>query len=200
MGQLALTGNGRYESGPEPTFFVGGERANLHKRRTETGTMSALPSRLADMTPEIAAVAAANGCELLHLETKGGVLRLVLDKVEGGVTLAECERVSKEVSALLDVADYGAGRYVLEVSSPGLDRQLYRPGDYERFAGRLARVTVVDPETGKKRTLVARLEGLSRPAGAGDEEAEVVLREEPKGERQQVPLKNVKTARLEIEL
>src|SRR5258708_18030543 len=102
--------------------------------------------------------------------------------------------------------EFGAGRYVLEVSPPGLDRELYRPQDYDRFAGRLARVTVQDPESGKKRTVVARLEGLRRPQGADADEtqvaenAEVVLADDKSGERQAIPLKNVKLARLEIEL
>lgn len=168
--------------------------------------MSATPGRLAEIIPELEAVAAASGCELLHAELKGGVMRLILDKPEG-VTLADCEHVSKQASALLDVLDFGSGRYVLEVSSPGLDRQLYRPQDYERFAGRLARVTMDDPETGKKKTVVARLEGLRRPpaadaadTAAGPEGAEVLLKDDKSGERQSIPLKNVKLARLEIEL
>jgi len=168
--------------------------------------MSATPSRLAEIIPELEAVAAASGCELLAAELKGGVMRLILDRPEGGVTLADCEHVSRQASALLDVLDFGSGRYVLEVSSPGLDRQLYRPQDYDRFAGRLARVTMQDPETGRKKTVVARLEGLRRPAGAADgeaagaEETEVVLVDDRSGERQAIPLKNVKLARLEIEL
>src|SRR5437764_15262563 len=133
--------------------------------------MSATPSRLAEIIPELEAVAAASGCELLAAELKGGVMRLILDRPEGGVTLADCEHVSRQASALLDVLDFGAGRYVLEVSSPGLDRQLYRPQDYDRFAGRLARVTYTDPETGKKKTEVARPQGLRRAAGASEEDA-----------------------------
>ena len=86
------------------------------------------PSRIEQITPEIEQVAQAVGCELVHAELKGGVLRLFVDRPEGGVTLADCQLVSKQVSALLDVLDFGTGRYVLEVSSPGLDRQLYRAG------------------------------------------------------------------------
>jgi ribosome maturation factor RimP len=112
------------------------------------------------------------------------------------VTLADCQLVSKQVSALLDVLDFGTGRYVLEVSSPGLDRQLYRPADYDRFAGRLARVTYEDPETGKKRTDVARLHGLRR----SEENALVLLEDGRTGEVRELPLNNVKLARLEIEL
>jgi ribosome maturation factor RimP len=165
--------------------------------------MSATPGRLAEIIPELEAVASASGCELLHAELKGGIMRLILDKPEG-VTLADCQLVSKQASALLDVLDFGTGRYVLEVSSPGLDRQLYRTQDYDRFAGRLARVTMEDPETGKKKTVVARLEGLRRPEGAANDEdvadAEVLLLDDKSGERQAIPLKNIKLARLEIEL
>lgn len=161
--------------------------------------MSATPSRIAELTPEIEQVAEATGCELVHAELKGGVLRIFIDKPEG-VTLADCQHVSKQVSALLDVLDFGTGRYVLEVSSPGLDRQLYKPSDYDRFSGKLARVTFEDPETGKKKTVVARLQGL-QPAGTAGEDARVLLQEDGKeGEPWGLPLKNVKTARLEVEL
>jgi ribosome maturation factor RimP len=160
-------------------------------------------SRIAELTPEIEQVAQAAGCELVHAELKGGVLRLFIDKSEG-VTLGDCEHVSKQVSALLDVLDFGTSRYVLEVSSPGLDRQLYKAGDYDRFTGRLARVTFEDPDTGKKKTVVARLLGLRRAAETLEEpdatEAEVLLADERTGEPWGLPLKNVKTARLEIEL
>ncbi|HEY0513903.1 MAG TPA: ribosome maturation factor RimP [Thermoanaerobaculia bacterium] len=158
------------------------------------------PSRIAEITPEIEQIARGAGCELVHAELKGGILRIFLDKAEGGVMLADCENVSRQVSALLDVLDFGAGRYVLEVSSPGLDRQLYRPSDYERFAGRLARVTYEDPETARKRTEVARLKGLRRAEGASAEDAVVLLEDDRTGESRELPLRNVKLARLEIEL
>jgi len=161
--------------------------------------MSATPSRIAELTPEIEQVAEAAGCELVHAELKGGVLRIFIDRPEG-VTLADCQHVSKQVSALLDVLDFGTGRYVLEVSSPGLDRQLYKPADYDRFSGKLARVTFEDPETGKKKTVVARLRGL-QPAGTVDGNTQVLLQEDgQEGEPWGLPLKNVKMARLEIEL
>jgi ribosome maturation factor RimP len=93
---------------------------------------------------------------------------------------------------------------VLEVSSPGLDRQLFKPADYDRFAGRLARVTYEDPETGKKKTDVARLKGLRRAEGAAgtvsENNASVLLEDGRTGEVREVPLNNVKVARLEIEL
>jgi ribosome maturation factor RimP len=171
--------------------------------------MAATPSRIAEITPEIESIARGVGCELVHAELKGGILRIFLDKEEGGVALADCEQVSRYVSAYLDVLDFGAGRYVLEVSSPGLDRQLYKPRDYERFAGRLARVTFEDPATGRKRTEVARLRGLRRPEGASEASGAstagtagiVALLEDGRtGEIRELPLENVKLARLEVEL
>jgi len=168
--------------------------------------MAATPSRIAEITPEIEQIAQGAGCELVHAELKGGVLRIFLDREEGGVALADCEQVSRQVSALLDVLDFGAGRYVLEVSSPGLDRQLYQPRDYERFAGRLARVTFEDPETGRKRTEVARLRGLRRPeaapeaSGASLRGTVALLEDGRTGEIRELPLENVKLARLEVEL
>ncbi len=161
--------------------------------------MAVTPSRFAEIAPEIEQIAQGAGCELVHAELKGGVLRIFVDKPEG-VMLADCEQVSRQVSALLDVLDFGAGRYVLEVSSPGLDRQLYRARDYERFAGRLARVTSMDPETGKKKTEVARLKGLRRAEGASEEDAVVLLEDDRTGATRELPLNNVKLARLEIEL
>jgi ribosome maturation factor RimP len=155
--------------------------------------------RVAELQPELEQIAAAAGCELVHVEVKGGVLRLILDKPEG-VSLADCEHVSRQVSAFLDVADFGKSRYVLEVSSPGLDRPLYRPRDYQRFLGRLARVTTEDPETGKKRTVIGRLQEFEVPEGAPEEDARVVVVEEPTGERHEIALRNIRQARLEIEL
>lgn len=79
------------------------------------------------------------GLELWSLEYKSqgrrGILRIFIDEPERGVTLEDCERVSREVSAVLDVEDPFAGAFTLEVSSPGLDRALYRKAHYERFIG-----------------------------------------------------------------
>ena len=109
---------------------------------------------------ELGSIASRCGCELLAARFAGSVLRLVLDRdeEEGGVTIEHCARVSREASALLDVEDFASGHYVLEVSSPGLDRELYRESDYERFAGQRVKVTWRDPETGSKRTDIGMLE------------------------------------------
>lgn len=147
-----------------------------------------------EVEAELEAAVAGLHCELVHAEWKGGTLRLFVDR-EGGVTLEDCERVSRGVSPLLDALQFGNGRYVLEVSSPGLDRGLYKPRDFERFAGRLARIQFVNPETARKRTVVGRLGAFS---GAGEGEVELVDRDN--GELHRISLRDITTARLEIEL
>jgi ribosome maturation factor RimP len=163
--------------------------------------MTQTTSRIAELQPELEQIAAANGCELVHVELKGGVLRLILDKPEG-VTLADCEVVAKHSSAYLDVADFGKSRYVLEVSSPGLDRELYKPADVERFIGKLARVAIIDPENGKKRTVIGRLQELQPPPSEGGTvgDSKVVVTDDKTGERTEVLWKDIRNARLEIEL
>jgi ribosome maturation factor RimP len=148
---------------------------------------------------ELAAVAERNGCELVHAEWKGGVLRLFVDREdrEGGVSLADCETVSRQVSALLDVSGFGTGRYLLEVSSPGLDRQLYGPRDYQRFVGRQVRVTFVAGDTGRKRTVRGRLAAYRPARGEFEEEVDVVDAET--GVEYTIPLKNMSLARLLVE-
>ena len=88
----------------------------------QTG-VAGIDSKLLD---EMQGIASSASCELLHAELKGGALRLVLDRAEGGVTIDDCSNVSREVSALLDAWEFGRARYTLEVSSPGLDRRLLR--------------------------------------------------------------------------
>ncbi|GMQ96634.1 MAG: ribosome maturation factor RimP [Gammaproteobacteria bacterium] len=94
------------------------------------------------------------GCEAVGLELKGSgrhqVLRLYIDRPDG-VTLDDCTNVSHQVSALLDVEDPIPGQYVLEVSSPGLDRPLFTADDFIRFAGHQARVELSMPMDGRRR-------------------------------------------------
>ncbi len=168
-----------------------------------TTARAAGTGRLGELLPEIERIAEHSGCELWHAELKGGTLRVLIDKAEG-VTLSDCEHVSKLVSAYLDVVDFGKSRYVLEVSSPGLDRPLHRLRHWESSVGRKVRVTLEDPQTGKRRTVTGRLEAFEKPEDTpeGDLEktARVVVIEEPKGERLEVALRDIRQARLEIEL
>jgi ribosome maturation factor RimP len=94
------------------------------------------------------------GYELVELEYSAGrahgVLRLFIDKAEG-VGVGDCERVSREVSALLDVEDPIPTGYTLEVSSPGFDRVLRTRAHFERFAGARVFVELKVPRSGRRR-------------------------------------------------
>lgn len=98
-------------------------------------------------------VAAREGLELVHWETAGPrnnfVLRIFIDK-PGGVSHGDCEAVSNQVGTLLDVDDLIANRYVLEVSSPGIERGLYKRADYERFAGSRIKLRISEPIDGQR--------------------------------------------------
>jgi len=111
---------------------------------------------------EIAArVAASLGLEVVEVELRGSgqqrMLRVFIDKPTG-VTHEDCANLSREMGTILDVEDVvPGGSYVLEVSSPGLDRKLTRPADYERFAGSWVKLTTRHPVNGS-RHFVGRLE------------------------------------------
>jgi ribosome maturation factor RimP len=143
---------------------------------------------------ELRRIAESEGCELLDVEFHGSVLRIILDHPDG-VTLEHCASFSRQASAVLDLEDFGPSSYVLEVSSPGLDRKLYGPRDYERFVGRLVRVTFQVPETGRRRTVVGSLEAFSQRDGGG-----IAVRDRENGERLELPLASIALARLEIDL
>jgi ribosome maturation factor RimP len=94
------------------------------------------------------------GYELVDLEHAPGSthaqVRLFIDRPEG-VGLEDCERVSREVSALFDVSDPVPTSYTLEVSSPGLDRVLRTPAHFVRFVGSRVKVELVAPRDGRRR-------------------------------------------------
>jgi ribosome maturation factor RimP len=92
----------------------------------------------------------ALGYELVELEFPPHLLRIFIDR-EGGVTVDDCEKVSRQVSGVLDVEDPIPGHYTLEVSSPGLDRPLRKAADYARFAGERAKLELTLPIEGRKR-------------------------------------------------
>src|SRR6266849_11032052 len=114
----------------------------------------------ADRVREVAErVAASSGLEVVEVEFRGGgksrMLRIVIDKPgtpgQVGVTHEDCANMSREVGTILDVEDaVPGGSYLLEVSSPGLDRKLVRPVDYERFAGSRIKLTTRHPVNGKR--------------------------------------------------
>ena len=145
------------------------------------------------------------GLEIFDIQFRrepiGMVLRVVIDRPDKGrvetleesVGIEDCQRVSQDLSAILDVEDeFGeetlGDKYTLEVSSPGLDRPLRHEADYRRFAGRLAKIVTTEP-----------IERQSAFAGriAGVEDGSVRLEEGRKTHR--VPLAKIKRANLDVE-
>ena len=116
-----------------------------------------------DIGKIIERVAAREGLELVHWEMVGPrnnfVLRIYIDK-PGGVNHGDCETVSNQVGTLLDVEDLIANRYTLEVSSPGIERGLYKRADYERFAGNRVKIKTFAP-IGGQRNFRGLLVGIS---------------------------------------
>jgi ribosome maturation factor RimP len=112
---------------------------------------------------EIAApVVVAEGLELVDVEyrreNRGTVLRLFLDR-EGGIGIDELTRASRQLSDVLDVHDVVPGEYVLECSSPGINRRLRLPEHFRRFVGERVRVKTTERPDGR-RQIVGRLEAV----------------------------------------
>src|ERR1700757_5398386 len=99
-------------------------------------------------------VAQSEGLEVVEVEVKGGgahrFVRISIDKPEG-VTHGDCELVSQQVGTILDVEDVvPGGRYTLEVSSPGVERKLVKPQDYQRFQGKKVKITLREAVDGRR--------------------------------------------------
>jgi ribosome maturation factor RimP len=152
----------------------------------------------------LAPVLVAHGVALVDLEwlmdRAGWTLRVTIEREgfggwatsegEGGVTLDDCADVSHDASAALDVADVIPHHYILEVSSPGLDRRIRTPAEFARFAGRTAKVKLGRPAPDGQRVL----RGVLDPAAEG---RVAVLVD---GKRIDVPFEDVVEARLVFEL
>src|SRR6266480_7972827 len=130
--------------------------------------------------------------ELVRVEVKGGgaqrLVRIYIDKPDG-VTHGDCELVSQQVGTILDVEDLVPGHYTLEVSSPGVERKLLKPQDYERFQGRKARITLRDAVDGRK-----NWEGIL----SGFADGAVIMEIEP-GQTRQFPFAQIQKANLKFE-
>ena len=145
-------------------------------------------------------VAHSEGVEIFDLEWKVGkerFLRIYLDRPpteaepQGGpITHQDCERVSQQLSVILDVEDLVPGPgYILEVSSPGLDRKLLKPADYTRFTGRLAKIWLNEPVENAK-----FFEG--RLAGYAEGNVKLALRDKEVA----VPFAGIRKANLVVEI
>ena len=157
-----------------------------------------------------ARIAGSYGLEVfdvqLRRESIGTVLRVTIDRPDRGVPerpedavgIEECQRVSQDLSAVLDVEEEELGEaalgqhYTLEVSSPGLDRALRHVADYRRFTGRLAKIVTSAPLNGQS-AFSGRIVGIER---SGDEDV-VVLEEGRKTHR--VPAARIKRGHLAVE-
>lgn len=110
----------------------------------------------------IGPVVEAMGLDLVRIAFMGGdrqILQVMAERPDGSMSVEDCSRLSRELSALLDVEDPISGNYTLEVSSPGIDRPLTRPVDFTRYAGFEAKVETSMAINGQKR-FRGRLEGL----------------------------------------
>ena len=138
-------------------------------------------------------VAIDHGLELVHAEVAGPdnkpIVRVFIDKPQG-VTHDDCSEVSTHLGTILDVEDFIHASYTLEVSSPGLERGLYKRADYERFAGSNAKLKTRQP-IGGQRNFRGRLLGLE-----GDE---VVFDDRTSG-RVQIPLGLITKANIEVDV
>jgi ribosome maturation factor RimP len=138
-------------------------------------------------------VAIDHGLELVHAEVAGPdnkpIVRIFIDKPTG-VTHEDCSEVSHHVGTIMDVEDFIHASYTLEVSSPGLERGLYRRQDYERFAGSLAQMRTRRPIDGQ-RNFRGRLLGLN---------GEEVLFEDRTNGRVSIPFEAIAKANLELDV
>jgi len=144
-------------------------------------------------------VAVSHGLEIWDIQSRremsGHVVRIFIDRPgpaatpEESVSVEDCEQVHREIGTILDVEDPLPFAYTLEVSSPGLDRPLRESKDYERFAGRLAKIVVKEAVDNQK-----AFEGRLRGTDAGD-----VLLEAPNGRVHRLPLRLITRGRLEVE-
>ena len=146
--------------------------------------------KTADIARLIEPTLQAMGFELVRVQFGGGqhrpTLQIMAERIDRQpMAVEDCAEISRNLSALLDVEDPLPGSYLLEVSSPGIDRPLIRPADYERFAGFEARLETTAPIEGRKR-FRGKLMGL-----AGDR---VRLAEE--GGELTLPLEQINKAKL----
>lgn len=118
------------------------------------------------------------------------MLRVFIDREGTGVTLDDCEAVSRDLGALLDVEDVVPHAYTLEVSSPGLDRSLTRPEHYQRCLGSMVRIKTFQPINGQK-VFRGKLTGSN---------GQTVSIELPDGSLLDVPQRDISRASLEVDL
>ena len=110
----------------------------------------------ADIAAVVEPVLEDMGFRLVRVKIQGGgtadrIVQLMTERPDGSITIDDCEAISKGISPVLDVADPISGAYRLEISSPGIDRPLVRPSDFEDWSGHEARIELTEPVGGRKR-------------------------------------------------
>ncbi len=126
---------------------AGGDGALRDRFIRETG----LAARVADL---IEPALQDRGFRLVRVAISGGegkTVQIMAERTDGTMSIEDCEAISREISPLLDVHDPIAGSYRLEVSSPGIDRPLVRPSDFEDWSGYEAKIELKEPVDGRKR-------------------------------------------------
>ena len=151
-------------------------------------------SSIVDRIDKIADKAAReNGVEFVHSEVVGNrrnrTVRIYIDKPEG-VSIEDCSNVSRSVETVIDAEDFIPSAYVLEVSSPGLERPLFTLDDFERFAGKKAKLKTADAINGQ-----ANFNGRI----AAVEGAEIVFDDKTNG-TVRIPFEKVEKANLKVDL
>ena len=202
--------------GRKPTFLLGRLEGSGHRH-----CLGSLRLDLEKIREAAERVARSEGLEIYDVEWKVGkqrFLRVIIDRVpkvgaamsdsagtvlagaeasEGaggqvGVSHADCQRVSQQLSVILDVEELIPGPgYILEVSSPGMDRALRKPGEYERFRGRMAKISTTEPVEDEK-----YFEG--RLAGFADGKVRLELKGKV-ARTVELPLEKIRKANLMVE-
>lgn len=132
----------------------GGARAGDEKPKAASGFDARMQKEIVSMAQSLGEpLCASEGMELIHVEFRrepgGRVLRLYIDR-PGGVNLEDCAAISRQMGDLLDLKLETEIAYILEVSSPGVNRPLAKLSDFEKFTGQTARIRSVSPINGQK--------------------------------------------------
>ncbi len=164
-----------------PTFYF--ERKSCLMKTSVGERIREIASQTAD----------ENGLELVHIQIAGtpkkSVITVFIDK-SGGVTHDDCVKVSRKIDEVLEAGDFIPSAYMLEVSSPGLERELYSQKDFEKFTGSLAKVKTVTAINGQK-NFRGRIKAVENDEIVFDDKTSGIIR---------FPYTAVAKANLEIDL
>lgn len=132
-------------------------------------------SRIAStLSNQLSSIVITMGYEYVGAQMQGGILQIFIDK-ENGIGVDDCSRVSRQVSAMLDVEDPIQGRYILEVSSPGTDRPLFEMAHYTKQLGKRIKVQMCAPINNRRKFVGTLLRIDGNDIHLLVDEAEMVL-------------------------